>query len=166
MAVEWYRKAADQGDAPAQHNLGAMYANGMGVPQNLTEALRWLRKAHAQGHEPTAEAIEQVLQAQRQLQGAAAAASPPKPSSASSSSSPSSSPVPIGTRVELHGLKAKPELNQQRGVVAGFDADSGRCVVKLEDGREFKSKVENLKRIATTNSKKKKGGGCTGASGE
>ena len=48
----------------------------------------------------------------------------------------------------------------------GFDADSGRCVVKLEDGREFKSKVENLKRIATTNSKKKKGGGCTGASGE
>ena len=110
--------------------------------------------------------IEQVLQDQRQQQGAAAAASPPKPSSASSSSSPSSSPVPIGTRVELHGLKAKPELNRQRGVVAGFDADSGRCVVKLEDGREFKSKVENLKRIATTNSKKKKGGGCTGASGE
>ena len=77
-----------------------------------------------------------------------------------SSSSPSS-PIPIGTRVELHGLKMK-KLNRQRGVVAGFDADSGRCVVKLEDGREFKSKVENLKRIATTTSnskKKKKGGG-------
>ena len=136
-----------------------MYANGRGVPQNLTEALRWLRKAHAQGHEQAAGAIEQVLQAQRQQQGAAAAASPPPPS-ASSSSSPSSSPIPIGTRVELHGLKMK-KLNRQRGVVAGFDADSGRCVVKLEDGREFKSKAENLKRIATTttNSKKKKGGG-------
>ena len=131
----------------------------------MTEALRWLRKAHAQGDEQAAVAIEQVLQAQRQQQGAAAAASPPKPSSASSFSSPPSSPIPIGTRVELHGLKMK-KLNRQRGVVAGFDADSGRCVVKLEDGREFKSKVENLKRIATTNPKKKKGGGCTGASGE
>ena len=160
MAVEWFRKAADQGDAPAQHNLGAMYANGMGVPQNLTEALRWLRKAHAQGHEPTAEAIEQVLQLQRQQQGAAAAASTPIPPSASTSSSPFSPPIPIGTRVELHGLKAKPELNRQRGVVAGFDADSGRCVVKLEDGREFKSKAENLKEMATTTTtttKKKKG---------
>ena len=42
----------------------------------------------------------------------------------------------------------------------GFDADSGRCVVKLEDGREFKSKAENLKEMATTTTtttKKKKG---------
>ena len=37
------------------------------------------------------------------------------------------------------------KLNGKQGVVAGFDAGSGRCVVKLEDGREFKSKVENLK---------------------
>ena len=135
---------------------------GQGVPQNLTEALRWLRKAHAQGHEPAAECDRTCAAvATIQQQGAAAAASPPKPSSASSSSSPFSSPIPIGTRVELHGLKMK-KLNRQRGVVAGFDADSGRCVVKLEDGREFKSKAENLKRIATTTSnskKKKKGGG-------
>ena len=159
MAVEWWRKAADQGYAHAQYNLAVMYENGRGgLPQNLTEALRLFRKAHAQGHEPAAGAIEVVLQLQRQQQGAAAAASPPKPSSASSSSSPFSPPIPIGTCVELHGLKAKPELNRQRGVVAGFDADSGRCVVELEDGREFKSKAENLKRIAMTNSKKKKGG--------
>ena len=160
LGVEWYRKAADQGYAPAQHNLGVAYADGMGVPQNLTEALRWLRKAHAQGVEEVAEMIEKVLWAQRQQQGAAAAASPPKPVSASSSSSPSSSPsIPIGTRVELHGLKMK-KLNRQRGVVAGFDAGSGRCVVKLEDGREFKSKAENLKEMATTTTtttKKKKG---------
>ena len=163
LAAEWYRKAADQGDARAQFNLGAMYANGQGIPQNFPEALRWFRKAHAQGHEPAAEAIENVLQAQRQLQGAAAAAWPSKPSSASSSSSPASPPIPIGTRVELHGLKAKPELNGQRGVVEGFDAASGRCKVKLEDGRgPFKLRVENLKRTAmttTTKKKKKKKGG-------
>jgi hypothetical protein len=98
-----------------------------------------------------------VLQMQRrQQQGAAAAASPPPQSPASSSSS---SPIPIGTRVELHGLEAKPELNRQRGVVAGFDAGSGRCVVKLEDGHSYKFKVENLKAIATattTTTKKKK----------
>ena len=83
---------------------------------------------------------------QRQQQQGAAAASQSPPQSAASSSSPPS-PIPIGTRVELHGLKAKPELNGQRGVVAGFDAASGRCKVKLEDGRgPFKLKVGNLKR--------------------
>jgi TPR repeat protein len=48
-AVKWYRKAADQGDAWAQTNLGAMYANGQGVSQDYTEALRWYRKAAEQG---------------------------------------------------------------------------------------------------------------------
>ena len=148
MAVEWYRKAADQGLSSAQHNLGAMYADGHGVPQDFPEALRWFRKAHAQGFEQAAGAIKPVLQMQcRQQQGAAAAVSPPpQPQSPASCSSPPS-PIPIGTRVELHGLKAKPELNGQRGVVVGFDAASGRCKVELEDGRgPFKLKVGNLKR--------------------
>ena len=146
LGVEWYRKAADQELGEAQFNLGAAYVYGKGVPQSFPEALRWFRKAHAQGVEKAAGAIEAVLQMQRQQQqGAAAAASPsPQPQSPASCSSP---PPPIpGTRVELHGLKAKPELNGQRGVVEGFDAASGRCKVKLEDGRgPFKLKVENLK---------------------
>ena len=29
-AVRWYRLAADQGDAGAQHNLGLMYATAQG----------------------------------------------------------------------------------------------------------------------------------------
>jgi hypothetical protein len=50
--------------------------------------------------------------------------------------------------VELRGLQAKPELNGQRGVVVGSDAASGRCEVKLEDGRgPFSLKVENLRLI-------------------
>ena len=49
-AVRWYRKAADQGDANAQSNLGWMYRNGYGVPQSYDEALRWYRKAVEQGH--------------------------------------------------------------------------------------------------------------------
>ena len=34
-AVRWCRRAAEQGDARAQYNLGNMYYNGMGVPQRL-----------------------------------------------------------------------------------------------------------------------------------
>ena len=46
----------------------------------------------------------------------------------------------------LRGLKGKPALNGQRGVVVGsFKAASGRCKVELEDGRgPFGLKAENL----------------------
>jgi TPR repeat protein len=45
----WYRKAAMQGGASAQYNLGFMYLNGQGVPQNYAEAAKWYRKAAEQG---------------------------------------------------------------------------------------------------------------------
>jgi TPR repeat protein len=123
-----------------------MYANGTGVLVNFLEALRWLRKAHAQGNEFAAGAIELVLQAQSLQPQAAAAAEPPtRPPSPPISSPSSSCPIPIGSRVELHGLRAK-KLNRQRGVVVGFDAASRRCEVKLEDGRgQFSLELENLR---------------------
>ena len=49
-AVRRLRPAADQGNASAQHNLGYMYAEGKGVPQNYAEAVRWYRLAAEQGH--------------------------------------------------------------------------------------------------------------------
>ena len=45
----WYRKAAEQGYADAQYNLGILYANGQGVTQDYAEAARWYRKAADQG---------------------------------------------------------------------------------------------------------------------
>jgi TPR repeat protein len=48
-AVKWYRLAAAQGNAPAQGNLGHMYANGQGVPLDYAEALKWYRLAAEQG---------------------------------------------------------------------------------------------------------------------
>ena len=42
--------AANQGDAYAQFNLGVMYANGEGVPENDAEAVKWYRKAAEQGN--------------------------------------------------------------------------------------------------------------------
>jgi len=47
--VKWYRKAAEQGDAQSQHNLGVMYAIGQGVPEDDAEAVKWFRKAAEQG---------------------------------------------------------------------------------------------------------------------
>jgi hypothetical protein len=44
------RPLADRGDAEAQFNLGVMYANGRGVPQDDWAAASWYRKAADQGN--------------------------------------------------------------------------------------------------------------------
>ena len=44
-AVKWYRRAAEQGYAAAQYNLGAVYATARGVPQDYAEAVKWYRRA-------------------------------------------------------------------------------------------------------------------------
>ena len=44
-AMGWYRKAADQGHAEAQYNLGDMYYFGKGVTTNEVEALKWINLA-------------------------------------------------------------------------------------------------------------------------
>lgn len=49
-AFEWYTKAAHQGDADAQYNLGRMYDNGHGVRQDDQKAFEWYTKAANQGH--------------------------------------------------------------------------------------------------------------------
>ena len=43
--------SADQGQAHAQTNLGFMYANGTGVPQDYREAFAWFSLAKAIGNE-------------------------------------------------------------------------------------------------------------------
>ena len=51
-AVKWFRLAAEQGSVIAQFNLGSMYSNGQGVPQDYTEALKWFSIAAEQGSAP------------------------------------------------------------------------------------------------------------------
>ena len=50
-AVEWFQKAAAQGDAQAQTLLGDMYGEGDGVPKDIAKAAEWYQKAAAQGYE-------------------------------------------------------------------------------------------------------------------
>ena len=49
-AIDTLKPLADKGDANAQFNLGAIYANGRGVPANPKEAVRLYRLAVAKGH--------------------------------------------------------------------------------------------------------------------
>ena len=50
MARGWYEKAAAQRNAWAQAQLGQLYANGKGVPQDYTLARGWYEKAATQGN--------------------------------------------------------------------------------------------------------------------
>ena len=49
-ALKEWKPLADQGHAYAQNNLGWMYADGEGVPEDDAEAVRWYRLAADQGH--------------------------------------------------------------------------------------------------------------------
>lgn len=49
-AYRLIKPLAEQGNAKAQFNLGVMYHNGHGVPQDYTEAMKWYKKAAEQGH--------------------------------------------------------------------------------------------------------------------
>ena len=74
VRVKACREAAEQGDAEAQFNIGVMYDNGRGVPQDDAQAHMWFNLAGARGHEKAREARdavrarmtpEQVAEAQR-----------------------------------------------------------------------------------------------------
>ena len=56
-AANWFRKAADQGNAQAQYNLALCYERGEGVPADTATALSWYEKAAAQGNADAAAAV-------------------------------------------------------------------------------------------------------------
>lgn len=48
-ALNWYRKAAEQGVEQTQIHLGKCYDYGLGVESNMAEAMKWYKKAADQG---------------------------------------------------------------------------------------------------------------------
>ena len=54
------RRAADKGNAGGETNLGALYANGWGVPQDVREGIKWWAKAAAQGKEGAIENLRRA----------------------------------------------------------------------------------------------------------
>jgi TPR repeat protein len=45
--------AAERGELPAQHDLGAYYLLGIGVAKNEARAVDWFRRAAEKGHAPS-----------------------------------------------------------------------------------------------------------------
>ncbi len=48
-ARRWFQRAAEQGYAKAQHNLGAMFGAGKGVGRDYVQAYKWLSLCAAAG---------------------------------------------------------------------------------------------------------------------
>ena len=51
-AFKWHSKAAEQGDAEAQYNLGVSFNRGLGTPQDYVMAHMFFNIANANGQEP------------------------------------------------------------------------------------------------------------------
>ena len=49
-AVKWMRKAAREGVAKAQNQLGVLYEKGLGVQKSQKQSVNWYRRAAEQGH--------------------------------------------------------------------------------------------------------------------
>ena len=60
QAVQWYLKAAEQGYADAQYNLGLMYEKGQGVRQSKIVAKEWFKKACANGDKQSCDAYQKL----------------------------------------------------------------------------------------------------------
>jgi TPR repeat protein len=52
--MKWFRTAAEQGDTESQNNLGAMYAQGQGVPRDVVRAYAWFNLAAEAGNQRAA----------------------------------------------------------------------------------------------------------------
>lgn len=60
-SLSYIRKAAEQGDAAAQFQLGWCYYNGRGVPQKDTEAVKWYKKAAKQGDANAQQKLREII---------------------------------------------------------------------------------------------------------
>lgn len=58
--IEKLRRAAEQGDATAQFNLGLMYSTGRGVPQDYVAAHMFFNLAGAKGNEDARKTRDQL----------------------------------------------------------------------------------------------------------
>jgi TPR repeat protein len=59
-AVTWFHKAAEQGFASAQSNLGVCYEKGYGITQDKEEAIKWYRKAAEQGDIVATDSLKRI----------------------------------------------------------------------------------------------------------
>lgn len=60
-AAQYFRRAAEQGDADGQYGLGILHASGEGVARDPGAAREWLERAGTQGHALAVVALSQAF---------------------------------------------------------------------------------------------------------
>ena len=60
QAIDWFRKAADNGNSDAKYDLGCVYETGLGVPKDREPAVEWYRKAAEQGHQQAQSSLSRL----------------------------------------------------------------------------------------------------------
>ncbi len=61
QAVQWYRRATNQGLGQAQYNLGLKYNQGRGVMQNVIQAYMWILLATGEGIQSAVKVQESMM---------------------------------------------------------------------------------------------------------
>lgn len=59
-ALEWYKKAAKQGNDYSMYQIGLFYERGLGVRKDLQQARYWYKQAEENGNVIAAEAIVRI----------------------------------------------------------------------------------------------------------
>ncbi len=60
LAWDWYKRAAEEGNAEGQYKLATLYVQSLGVPLNPKKARRWLLMAAEQGHSEARAALQRL----------------------------------------------------------------------------------------------------------
>ena len=60
QALDWYRKAAEQGNSDGQFNLASLLEHGQGTAVDVTQAVSWYRRAAEQGNSAAADAVKRL----------------------------------------------------------------------------------------------------------
>lgn len=68
-AYQLWVNLAQEGDHRAQYNLGTLYSNGKGVPQNEAEAIKWFQMAAEQGNKFARMSLREIASKKAQATG-------------------------------------------------------------------------------------------------
>ena len=100
-ALQEWTPLAEQGNAMAQYGLGHMNSEGIGIPQNYVEALKWLRMSAEQGNDRAQLSLAIMFKAGTGI------------------------PQDYAEAVKWHRLSAKDQLASQLGLAAAYQFGNG-----------------------------------------
>jgi hypothetical protein len=125
-------KAAEQGDAYAQYNLGVMYYNGKGVPQDYVTAYAWWNLSAANGRKTAVknrDILSRKMTHQQIAQAQALSVKFQNKIDRANKQSDSSSTASKTSELDEQGVQYKKVHNKQHGSKSKKPLDSSQLLV-------------------------------------